>query len=305
MTTASAPAPASQSLFRDALSQNAAGHASGNSPINVVPRDLIKTGLYQSGSSPLVTQREKPTDAVPRPAAVTAHKKSRKRKSEKSKRERELWTPQEDAALKELVKKHGPKKWSHIAKLLNVNNMNRNKKQCRERWANHLKEGIVKSRRTPEEDKVIIEKQAELGNRWAQINFSQRPYRQCCKKSLERIIEKSNQEKQAKAAEGSKASRKRDRKRSSASEKTGETRFGAQALEMIRRLEGLHQDPLLVSSSVRPPAIRVESRRKRKEHRAVRATLQQREKIRRRRRRVEVKGRARRSRRSWQWLQRL
>ena len=182
------PAPP-PSIFRDALTENAPVRTisgnSGNSPINVVPKDLSKLGVYNtSGSSPLAASSGSvsgarvagfgSTDApIPRSTQKKASirgggpKISSARRPEKAKRERELWTPEEDERLKALVAQHGAKKWSHISKLLD---MGRNKKQCRERWANHLKEGIVKSRWTEEEDKVIIDKQAELGNCWAQIS---------------------------------------------------------------------------------------------------------------------------------------
>ena len=45
----------------------------------------------------------------------------------------------------------------------------RNGKQCRERWHNQLDPAIRKDAWTAEEDTMLIAKQAELGNKWAEI----------------------------------------------------------------------------------------------------------------------------------------
>lgn len=75
------------------------------------------------------------------------------------------WTAEEDHIVKELVKKHGIKKWSVVASNLE----GRLGKQCRERWFNHLSPEIRKGPFTAEEDAIIIEAHKELGNKWAQI----------------------------------------------------------------------------------------------------------------------------------------
>ena len=75
------------------------------------------------------------------------------------------WTQEEDTKVIELVKIHGNKKWSFIARQLK----GRLGKQCRERWYNHLNPDINKGEWTNEEDKLLIEAHSELGNRWAEI----------------------------------------------------------------------------------------------------------------------------------------
>jgi len=65
----------------------------------------------------------------------------------------------------DLVKKHGVKSWSFIAKQL----QGRLGKQCRERWYNHLNPSINKHPWTPEEDRLIIEEHGYKGNKWAEI----------------------------------------------------------------------------------------------------------------------------------------
>ncbi|KAG9449874.1 hypothetical protein H6P81_009839 [Aristolochia fimbriata] len=75
------------------------------------------------------------------------------------------WSLEEDRLLIRLVDQHGDRKWSHIAHLLN----GRIGKQCRERWHNHLRPNIKKDVWTEEEDRILIEAHAQIGNRWAEI----------------------------------------------------------------------------------------------------------------------------------------
>eukprot|EP00817_Percolomonadidae_sp_ATCC50343_P005558 CAMPEP_0117421184 /NCGR_PEP_ID=MMETSP0758-20121206/2346_1 /TAXON_ID=63605 /ORGANISM="Percolomonas cosmopolitus, Strain AE-1 (ATCC 50343)" /LENGTH=620 /DNA_ID=CAMNT_0005203195 /DNA_START=126 /DNA_END=1985 /DNA_ORIENTATION=+ len=75
------------------------------------------------------------------------------------------WTEDEDKKVIELVNIYGAKKWSVIAQQL----PGRIGKQCRERWHNHLNPKIKKTPWTEEEDRIIIQAHAELGNKWAQI----------------------------------------------------------------------------------------------------------------------------------------
>jgi hypothetical protein len=75
------------------------------------------------------------------------------------------WTTEEDAKVVRLVKLHGNKKWSFIARQLK----GRLGKQCRERWYNHLNPDINKGEWTDEEDQRLVAAHAELGNRWAEI----------------------------------------------------------------------------------------------------------------------------------------
>ncbi len=75
------------------------------------------------------------------------------------------WTPEEDAKVVRLVKLHGNKKWSFIARQLT----GRLGKQCRERWYNHLNPDINKSEWTEDEDQQLVDAHTELGNRWAEI----------------------------------------------------------------------------------------------------------------------------------------
>ena len=79
------------------------------------------------------------------------------------------WTQEEDDTVRRLVAEQrgvdGANRWAEIAKYL----PGRNGKQCRERWHNQLDPAIRKDAWSEEEDKMLIAKQAELGNKWAEI----------------------------------------------------------------------------------------------------------------------------------------
>jgi len=76
------------------------------------------------------------------------------------------WTKEEDAILSELVNKHGPSNWSGIAAHLE----GRNGKQCRERWFNKLDPSIRTEPWSAEEDRIIVESHARIGNKWSDIS---------------------------------------------------------------------------------------------------------------------------------------
>lgn len=76
------------------------------------------------------------------------------------------WTSDEDQQLLDLVEKYGNVNWTLIAEQLT----SRTGKQCRERYHNHLQDNIKKGEWSEEEDRLIIEMQAKLGNQWAKIS---------------------------------------------------------------------------------------------------------------------------------------
>jgi len=58
-----------------------------------------------------------------------------------------------------------PGRWCEISSKI----AGRTSKQCRERWCNHLDPNINRLEYTPEEDQLILDEQARLGNRWSSI----------------------------------------------------------------------------------------------------------------------------------------
>lgn len=75
------------------------------------------------------------------------------------------WKGEEDALIMKWVSEHGAKDWGTLAEKL----PGRISKQCRERWHNHLSPNVLKSDWSEWEDQILIEKQRQLGNKWAKI----------------------------------------------------------------------------------------------------------------------------------------
>lgn len=64
-----------------------------------------------------------------------------------------------------LVQKLGPRDWGKIAAQL----VNRNGKQCHQRWNYFLSPNVLKSAWSQEEDQNIVCWQQAIGNKWAKI----------------------------------------------------------------------------------------------------------------------------------------
>ncbi|KAJ8749171.1 hypothetical protein K2173_018642 [Erythroxylum novogranatense] len=76
------------------------------------------------------------------------------------------WTAAEDAILIDYVRIHGEGNWNSVQK---NSGLLRCGKSCRLRWANHLRPNLKKGSFTPEEERIIIELHAKLGNKWARM----------------------------------------------------------------------------------------------------------------------------------------
>ncbi|XP_047952532.1 transcription factor MYB33-like isoform X1 [Salvia hispanica] len=76
------------------------------------------------------------------------------------------WTSAEDAILVEYVKRHGEGNWNAVQK---HTGFARCGKSCRLRWANHLRPNLKKGAFTSEEERIIIELHAKMGNKWARM----------------------------------------------------------------------------------------------------------------------------------------
>ncbi|XP_022988750.1 transcription factor MYB101-like isoform X2 [Cucurbita maxima] len=76
------------------------------------------------------------------------------------------WTTAEDGILIEYVQKHGEGNWNAVQK---HTGLPRCGKSCRLRWANHLRPNLKKGSFSQEEERLIIELHAKLGNKWARM----------------------------------------------------------------------------------------------------------------------------------------
>lgn len=75
------------------------------------------------------------------------------------------WSPEEDAALQQLVDKYGARNWSLISKGI----PGRSGKSCRLRWCNQLSPQVQHLPFTAVEDATIIQAHSQHGNKWATI----------------------------------------------------------------------------------------------------------------------------------------
>nr|KYP39774.1 Transcription factor GAMYB [Cajanus cajan] len=77
------------------------------------------------------------------------------------------WKAEEDEVLLNHVKKYGPRDWSSIR---SKGLLQRTGKSCRLRWVNKLRPNLKNGCKfSLEEERVVIELQAQFGNRWAKI----------------------------------------------------------------------------------------------------------------------------------------
>ncbi|PPS20160.1 hypothetical protein GOBAR_AA00407 [Gossypium barbadense] len=73
------------------------------------------------------------------------------------------WTPEEDQKLVDCINKHGHGSWRALPKLAGLNRCG---KSCRLRWTNYLRPDIERGKFTEEEERVIINLHAVLGNKF-------------------------------------------------------------------------------------------------------------------------------------------
>ena len=101
--------------------------------------------------------------------AVARHDKHTTKRNAKSTRRGSLeWNLDEDVCLKALVEEKGLQAWRAVAiELSKKIDRPRTGKQCRERWHNHLKPGIVRTPWSVQEERDLVDAHKRLGNKWA------------------------------------------------------------------------------------------------------------------------------------------
>ncbi|GMH24464.1 hypothetical protein Nepgr_026307 [Nepenthes gracilis] len=76
------------------------------------------------------------------------------------------WTIEEDFMLVNYIAAHGEGAWDTLARSAGLK---RTGKSCRLRWLNYLRPDVRRGNITPEEQVLIMELHAKLGNRWSKI----------------------------------------------------------------------------------------------------------------------------------------
>ena len=76
------------------------------------------------------------------------------------------FTPEEDEQLKQLVERFGDNDWERVAAML----VNRNARQCHDRWKFYINPKINKEPFTKEEDWLLINLVSRYGGMWVQIS---------------------------------------------------------------------------------------------------------------------------------------
>ncbi|KAJ0267079.1 Transcription factor MYB120 [Hirschfeldia incana] len=76
------------------------------------------------------------------------------------------WTAAEDEILAVYVRENGEGNWNAVQK---NTGLARCGKSCRLRWANHLRPNLRKGSFTADEERLIIQLHAQLGNKWARM----------------------------------------------------------------------------------------------------------------------------------------
>ncbi|KAB8092455.1 hypothetical protein EE612_018602, partial [Oryza sativa] len=76
------------------------------------------------------------------------------------------WTTAEDAVLVQHVRQHGEGNWNAVQRMTGLLRCG---KSCRLRWTNHLRPNLKKGSFSPDEELLIAQLHAQLGNKWARM----------------------------------------------------------------------------------------------------------------------------------------
>lgn len=76
------------------------------------------------------------------------------------------WTAEEDNKLVSFILKHGRCCWRAVPKLAGLLRCG---KSCRLRWTNYLRPDLKRGLLTADEEKLVVDLHAKLGNRWSKI----------------------------------------------------------------------------------------------------------------------------------------
>lgn len=153
------------------------GQSPAGSKITVRSASTAAGNFAATATSIRVAAESIPKVSTPEPTKKLPATSSKSSSSSKNTSEgneasgRRVWSKEEDVAMTELVGLYGNTKWSYIAEKLKDRQLGpyRTGKQCRTRWLNHLDPTIKKTPWSDEEESIIKQEQARLGNKWAEI----------------------------------------------------------------------------------------------------------------------------------------
>ncbi|XP_031498769.1 transcription factor MYB61-like [Nymphaea colorata] len=143
----------------------------------------------------------------------------------KQKLRKGLWSPEEDEKLMRYITKYGHGCWSSVPKQAGLQRCG---KSCRLRWINYLRPDLKRGTFSQQEENLIIELHAVLGNRWSQIaaqlpgrtdNEIKNLWNSCIKKKLrQRGIDPNTHKPLAEVGNGEDKSQSNNEKASAPSE---------------------------------------------------------------------------------------
>jgi hypothetical protein len=95
----------------------------------------------------------------------------------------------DDFRLAALVAMYGSSNWSQISRLM----MNKNERQCKERWTNYMNPSVKKDGFTEEENTELVGKVSEKGFRWKAISKDFEGRTEAMIKNQYKVLQRSQQ----------------------------------------------------------------------------------------------------------------
>lgn len=134
----------------------------------VLTTQLLKNDNWMEVVQSMITF---PKPSTPKSSRIKSDGTNKEKKEKKKAKVRTpvMWTPEEDKHLQKVVdsfnEKDLPLKWPYVADQVE----NRNGKQCRERYINHVSPTLKSDVWSPEEDATVFASFFRIGKKWTKI----------------------------------------------------------------------------------------------------------------------------------------